>query len=92
MEKDLDDLLKLGEEKVEDTACREAPIYNGYNLDSDDNAEPFMGGHQGLMITFIPQGQFMEGHGALRTTRWQRPPCDLPRGTPILREQTSLPY
>ena len=58
LEKDLDDLLQLGAEKREATACREAPIYDGY-LDFDDDSKPFLGGHQGLMITSMPHGCFV---------------------------------
>jgi hypothetical protein len=50
LEEDLDRLLKIGEDEA--TACWGAPILD------DSDAEPFMGGHQGLMITLTPQGRF----------------------------------
>jgi hypothetical protein len=41
LEKDLDDLLQIGE--AEATACREAPVFDDYDSDPDDDAEPFIG-------------------------------------------------
>jgi hypothetical protein len=61
LEEDLDRLLKIG--KDEATACREAPIFDDYDSDSDDAALPFMGSHQGLMITSTPQGCFVYWKG-----------------------------
>jgi hypothetical protein len=54
---DLDRLLKIG--KDEATTCWEATILDDYDFDSDDSAEPFMGCHQGLVITSTPQGRFV---------------------------------
>jgi hypothetical protein len=51
LEEDLDHLLKIG--KWEATTCWEAPIFDDYNSESDDSAEPFMGGHPGLMVTLL---------------------------------------
>jgi hypothetical protein len=51
LEEDLDRLLKIGEGEA--TACREAPTFDDYDSNSDDGVEPFMGGHQGLMITLL---------------------------------------
>ncbi|RLN24524.1 hypothetical protein C2845_PM07G14760 [Panicum miliaceum] len=59
--KDLDHLLKIGEGQA--IACQEAPIFDVYDSDSNDGAEPFMGGHQGLMITLTPQGRFVYWKG-----------------------------
>jgi hypothetical protein len=61
LEEDLDRLLKIG--KDEATVSREAPIFNDYNSDSDYGAVPFMGGHQGAMITSTPQGRFVYWKG-----------------------------
>jgi hypothetical protein len=60
-EKDFDGLLKI--EEVGTTACREAPIFDDYDSDSDDNVEPFMGDNQGLVITSTPKGHFMHWKG-----------------------------
>jgi hypothetical protein len=40
LEEDLDRLLKI--EEGEATICRKAPIFDYYDLDSDDGAETFM--------------------------------------------------
>ncbi|RLN22041.1 hypothetical protein C2845_PM07G08700 [Panicum miliaceum] len=56
LEKDLDELLDLGYK--DGTACREAPIFDDYNSDSDTEAEPYLGG-QGLVITSTPKGRFV---------------------------------
>jgi hypothetical protein len=56
LEKDLDDLLKIGGEGA--TTCREAPIFDKYS-DSDDDSEPLSSSHLGLTITSTPQGRFM---------------------------------
>jgi hypothetical protein len=61
LEENLDFLLRIGEGDA--TACWEAPIFDTYDSDFDDSAEPFMGGHQGLMITSTPQGRFMYWKG-----------------------------
>jgi hypothetical protein len=61
LEEDLDRLLKIGEGEA--TACWETPIFDDYDSDSDDGAEPFMGGHQGLMITSTPHGRFVYWKG-----------------------------
>jgi hypothetical protein len=61
LEEDLDRLLKIG--KDEATACREAPIFNEYDSDSYDSIERFYGGHQGLVITSMPQGHFLYWKG-----------------------------
>jgi hypothetical protein len=61
LEEDLDRLLKIGEGEA--TACQEARIFNDYDSDSNNGAEPFMGGHQGLMITSTPQDRFMYWKG-----------------------------
>jgi hypothetical protein len=58
---DLDRLLKIKEGEA--TTCREAPIFDNYVLDFDDGVEPFMGGHQGLMIISMPQGRFVYWNG-----------------------------
>jgi hypothetical protein len=39
LEEDLDRLLKIGEEDA--TTCGVAPIFESYDSDSDDSAEPF---------------------------------------------------
>jgi hypothetical protein len=44
LEEDIDRLHKIGQRDA--TACREAPIYDVYESNSDDSTEPFMGGHQ----------------------------------------------
>jgi hypothetical protein len=61
LDEDLDRLLKIGEEEA--TACREAPIFDDYDLDIDGGADPFMGGLQGLMITSMPQCCFVYWKG-----------------------------
>ena len=43
LDEDLNRKLRLGEGVV--TACREAPIFDKYS-DSDEDAEPFLSGHQ----------------------------------------------
>jgi hypothetical protein len=41
----------------------EAKPVPDYNSNSDDNAMPFVGGHQGLMIASTPQGRFFYWKG-----------------------------
>ncbi|RLN03150.1 retrotransposon protein, putative, unclassified [Panicum miliaceum] len=53
---DLDELLGLGEKDA--TACREAPIFDDYDSDSNPEAEPYLGG-RGLVITSTPGGHFV---------------------------------
>jgi hypothetical protein len=65
LNEDLDQLLKIG--KGEATAYRDAPIFDDYESDYDDGAEPFLGGHQGLMITSTPQGRFVYWKGKKST-------------------------
>jgi hypothetical protein len=56
LEKDLDDLLKIGGEGA--TTCREAPIFDKYS-DSDNDPGPFSGCHSSLTITTTPQDRFV---------------------------------
>jgi hypothetical protein len=56
LEKDLDRLLKIGDEDA--TARWEAPIFDK-SSDSDDDSEPYTGSHLGLTITSTPQGRFV---------------------------------
>jgi hypothetical protein len=58
---DLDRLLRI--RKDEATACREATIFDDYNSDSDESAEPFLCGHQGVVITSMPQDRFVYWKG-----------------------------
>ncbi|RLM75622.1 uncharacterized protein C2845_PM15G02000 [Panicum miliaceum] len=60
LEKDLDLLLKLGDEDA--TASREAPILDAYS-DSDDNPDSSTVSHLGLRITTTTQGRFMYWKG-----------------------------
>ena len=59
----MDDLLQLREGEA--TACQEAPINDDSTtiIDPDDNVKPFLGGHQGRMITSTPQAWFMYNKG-----------------------------
>ncbi|RLN41037.1 uncharacterized protein C2845_PM01G20280 [Panicum miliaceum] len=60
LEKDLDELLEVGDKDA--TACREAPIFDDYVSDSDPEAEPYLGG-KGLVITSTPEGRFVYWKG-----------------------------
>ncbi|RLN03008.1 hypothetical protein C2845_PM13G02960 [Panicum miliaceum] len=60
LEKDLDELLELGDKAA--TACREAPIFDDYDSDSGPEAEPYSGG-QGLVITSTSEGRFVYWKG-----------------------------
>lgn len=53
---DLNRKLRLKEGVV--TTRRKAPVFDKYS-DSNEDAEPFLSGHQNLMITTNPQGQFL---------------------------------
>jgi hypothetical protein len=60
LKEDLDNLLKIGEERA--TVCQEAPIFDKF-LDSDDDSKPFSGCHLGLTITSTLQGRFVYWKG-----------------------------
>ncbi|RLN03691.1 putative polyprotein [Panicum miliaceum] len=80
LEKDLDELLELGDKDA--TACREAPIFDDYDSESDPEAE--LGG-QGLVITSTPEGRFMYWTGMK--------PSELLEGDEILvAHLDSLPF
>lgn len=56
LEEDVDDLLLTGE--VEATTCQEATTFNDCDSNFDD-AWPFIGTCQGLIIRSTPQGRFV---------------------------------
>jgi len=66
LEKDMDDPLQLGQKEVEATACWQAPMYDDYDSDSNNDVVPFMGCYQGLMITKAVR--VLDRHENLQTT------------------------
>jgi hypothetical protein len=60
LEEDLDRLLQLGEGEA--TVRRGPPVFN-YFLDSDDDATPLLGGHQGLMKRSTPLSELLHRKG-----------------------------